>query len=149
MKIWSYIKNNYHFVVFFFISLIRYVIIFFINSFDSSRIISPVSIYIISRNIIKNGYNYAEIKKYEIIRFNPYLDNNSAIINDIYLITKKKGYKNLNRMAFIIYQPEILNYIFFIKKQNGIKSLENLNKNHDNDPFKDFEKKVMKEWEYI
>ena len=92
MKIWSYIKNNYHFVVFFFISLIRYVIIFFINSFDSSRIISPVSIYIISRNIIKNGYNYAEIKKYEIIRFNPYLDNISAIINDIYL-TKKKDIK--------------------------------------------------------
>ena len=54
-------------------------------------IIFPDPDDIISRNILKICYKYAEKKNYEIIRFNTYIVNNRVIFNDIYLRNEKKG----------------------------------------------------------
>ena len=63
-------------------------------------IIMPDPDDIISKNILKICYKYAEKYNYEIIRFNTYKGNNIVNFNDI--IKKKK----------LIYQPELSTYIF-------------------------------------
>ena len=70
-------------------------------------IIFPDPDDIISRNILKICYKYAEKKNYEIIRFNTYIGNNRVKFNDIYLRNEKKG----------VYQPELSTYIFYENKQ--------------------------------
>ena len=88
---------------------------------------------IISKNILKICYKYAEKYNYEIIRFNTYKGNNIVNFNDI-IINKK-----------LIYQPELSTYIFnekdkfeiidfwvtnkFLKKEIYIRALNSLNNN--------------------
>ena len=99
-------------------------------------IIMPDPDDIISKNILKICYKYAEKYNYEIIRFNTYKGNNILNFNDI--IKKKK----------LIYQPELSTYIFnekdnfqindfwvtnkFLKKEIYIGALNSLNNNFIN-----------------
>ena len=103
------------------------------NYFLVYHIIFPDPDDIISRNILKICYKYAEKKNYEIIKFNTYIGNNRVIFNDIYLRNEKKG----------VYQPELSTYIFYennqlriidfyitnklIKKEIYIRALNSLN----------------------
>ena len=96
-------------------------------------IIIPDPDDIISRNILKICYKYAEKYNYELIRFNTYKGNNVVNFNDTFI--KKK----------LIHQPELSTYIFnekdkfeiidfwvsnkFIKKETYIRSLNSLNNN--------------------
>ena len=97
-------------------------------------IIIPDPDDIISRNILKICYKYAEKYNYELIRFNTYKGNNIVNFNDTFI--KKK----------LIYQPELSTYIFnekdkfeiidfwvsnkFIKKETYIRALNSLKNNN-------------------
>ena len=85
---------------------------------------------ILSRNILKICYKYAEKYKYEIIRFNRYIGNNKVVFSN-------KIYKKL------LYQPELSTHMFYeindfkivdfwitnklIKRGTFIKALNSLN----------------------
>ena len=89
---------------------------------------------IISKNILKSCYIYANKYNYEIIRFNMYLGREKIIFNEI---IKKLGKK-------AVYQPELSSYLFygynklfiidyhicnkFTKKEVYIKALNTLKK---------------------
>jgi glycosyltransferase involved in cell wall biosynthesis len=110
-------------------------------------IIIPDPDDIISRNILKICYKYAEKYNYEIIRFNTYKGNN--IVNFNYTIIIKK----------LIFQPELSTYIFnendkleiidfwvtnkFIKKETYIRALNILNNNFLNLYIKNAEDVMM------
>ena len=99
-------------------------------------IIMPDPDDIISKNILKICYKYAEKYNYKIIRFNTYKGINIVNFNDIILKNK------------LIYQPELSTYIFnekdnfqindfwvtnkFLKKEIYIGALNSLNNNFIN-----------------